>query len=196
MSVESPMSELDAINLMLRTIGEAPINTLSGTLTTDVTIAQDILQKTSHAVQSIGWQFNSECNYPLVPDVNGAITLPPNIVRVDQDTTNDSGDYDLVQRGTQLYDRKNRTAVFTSTIKAEVVLLFAFADLPPIARQYIAVKASRIFQAKVLGSETLDKFTEVDEAQARMAFEEAEGENADYTIFDSYTVYRALDRQG
>jgi hypothetical protein len=193
MTVEAPTSELDAVNLCLRAIGEAPVNSLSGSIS-DVTTARNVLKQVSHQVQEIGWIFNTEVNYPLVPDNDGAITLAANIVRVDQDMVNDSGDYDLVQRGTTLYDRKNRTSVFTQTIKAEVVLLFPFDELPPSARRYIALKAARVFQAGVIGSDTLAGFTERDEFEARMAFEEAEGENADYTIFDNYTVYRSVMR--
>lgn len=193
MPVETPSSELDAVNTCLRAIGEAPVNSLSGDIL-DVTTAQNVLTQVSHQIQEMGWHFNTETDYPLVPDNDGAITLAANIVRVDQDMVNDSGDYDLVQRGTTLYDRKNRTAVFTQTVKAEVVLLFPFEELPPVARRYITLKAARVFQASVIGSETLAGFTERDEFEARMAFEEAEGENADYTIFDSSTVYRSVQR--
>lgn len=194
-TLETPLTELDAVNEMLGAIGEAPVSTLDGEDVPEVSLALDLLRKTSHKIQATGWHFNTERNYPLVPDVDGAITLAANIVRCDQDTDNDSGDYDLVQRGTTLYDRKNLTAVFTQTVKAEVVLLFPFDELPPIARQYIALKAARIFQSRHVGSETLHAFTEEDERDAKMAFEEAEGENADYTIFDNYGVARALDRQ-
>lgn len=195
-SLEVPLSELDAVNLMLAAIGEAPVSTLDAGEVEEVATARGILRDTSHALQGKGWVFNTERNYPLVPDVNGAITLAPNIVSVDQDTDADPSDYDLVQRGTQLYDRKNRTAVFTKTVKAEVVLLLPFDSLPPVARRYIALKAARIFQSRFVGSETLHAFSEEDEKEAREAFEEAEGESADYTIFDNYTVYRSLDRQG
>jgi hypothetical protein len=194
-SLETPLTELDSVNIMLGAIGEAPVSTLNAGDLEEVSIAQSILKDTSHAIQEIGWQFNTERDYPLVPDVNGAITLAANIVRVDQDTDADSGDYDLIQRGTQLYDRKNHTAVFTATIKAEVVFLLPFSSLPPIARRYITLKAARIFQARHIGSDTLHAFTEEDERDAKMAFEEAEGENTDGSIFDNYTVYRSLDRQ-
>lgn len=194
MAVESPLTELQAINIMLEVIGEAPVNTLSGTLPADVAVAQNILTQTSHALQEVGWTFNTERNYPLVPDVDGAITLAANIVRVDQDEDNDTSDYDLVQRGTTLYDRKNRTAVFTQTVKAEVVLLLPFDQIPPSARRYVTIKAARIFQSRVLGSDTLNGFTERDELEAKMAFEESEGENSDSTIFDNWSVARSVYR--
>ncbi len=194
MSVPTPIDELGAVNVLLQTIGETPVSTLSGGSVADVAIARSILHDTSEAVQAVGWHFNTERNYPLVPGTSGLITLPPAILRVDQDQA-DGGDFDLVQRGTQLYDRKHRTPIFTRVVKAEVVLLLAFSDLPPVVRRYIAVKAARIFQARMVGSESLNAFTERDEYEARAACEEAEGENADHTIFDNYTVYRSLDRR-
>ncbi len=193
-TLETPLSETEAVNVLLGAIGEAPVSTLVDG-PEEVSRALSVLRDTSHQVQENGYQFNTERNYSLVPDVDGAITLAANIVRCDQDMDFDSGDYDLVQRGTQLYDRKNHTAVFTQTVKAEVVLLLPFTSLPPIARRYITLKAARKFQAQTIGSETLHAFTEEDERDAKMAFEEAEGENADYTIFDNYSVARALDRQ-
>jgi hypothetical protein len=194
MPLQTPLTELQAVNVMLQAIGEAPVNTLAAGSTMDVSMALTTLTECSHRLQEIGWQFNTESDYPLVPDINGLITLAGNIVRVDQDSNTDSGDYDLVQRGTSLYDRKHRTAVFTQTVKAEVVLLLPFDQLPPIARRYITVKAARVFQARVVGSETLNGFTERDEMECRTAFEEAEGENADYSIFDNYDVARSVDR--
>jgi len=196
MPLETPLSELDAVNVMLRAIGEAPVSALDAGSVPEVEIAQGILSDTSHAIQEHGWQFNTERDYPLVPDEDGLITLAANIVRVDRDDDNDTGDYDLVQRGTQLYDRKNHTDVFTDTVRAEVVLLLPFDSLPPIARRYITIKAARLMQAKFVGSETLNAFTDQEEREAKMAFEEAEGENTDHTIFNNYSVYRALDRQG
>ncbi len=193
MTIETPLTELDAVNILLQTIGESPIASLDSGIA-DASIARSVLTETSHAVQFEGWHFNTERNYPLAPDVNGLITLPTSIVRVDQDHENDSGDYDLVQRGPTLYDRKHRTPVFTQTVKAEVVLLFSFSELPPVARRYITIKAARVFQGRMVASETLHAFTEREELKARVDLEEAEGENADYSMFDSYSVYRVIDR--
>jgi hypothetical protein len=194
MSIETPITELDAVNILLQTIGESPVAALTDGGVADASIAQKVLIETSHAVQMEGWHFNTERNYPLVPDSLGLITLPTSIVRVDQDSANDSGDYDLVQRGTQLYDRKHRTPIFTQTVKAEVVLLFSFSELPPVARRYITIKAARVFQGRMVASETLHAFTEREELKARVDLEEAEGENADYSIFDNNDVFRSIDR--
>ena len=46
----------------------------------------------------------------------------------------------------------------------------------------------------LLGSETLSKMLAMDEQQAWITLREAEAETSDYTIFDNYDTYRALDR--
>jgi hypothetical protein len=48
----------------------------------------------------------------------------------------------------------------------------------------------------MIGSETLNAFSEEDEKEAKMAFEDAEGENADYSIFDNNSTFRIINRQG
>ena len=58
-------TELEAINIMLAAIGEAPVNTLTGTLPVDVKIAQSTLVEINKAVQAEGWSFNTETDVTL-----------------------------------------------------------------------------------------------------------------------------------
>lgn len=179
---------------MLGAVGEAPVNSLGDGVSSDVAFALNLLRDTMKMVEETGWLFNTEKAYPLVPDIDGHITLAANIAQVDQDEDADSSDYDLVQRGTQLYDRKHHTDVFTKTVLAEVVLLLPFDETPPVFRRYVTIKAARIFQQRIVGSETLAGFELRDEVEAKIALEDAEGETQDFSIFDNYTVARALDR--
>ena len=59
----TPTTELQAVNTMLSTIGEAPVNSITGTTTVDVSVAKNILDETSMSVQSQGWNFNTHTNY-------------------------------------------------------------------------------------------------------------------------------------
>ena len=52
-------TELEAVNIMLAAIGEAPINSLIGTLPVDARIAQSTLTEVNKSVQSEGWSFNT-----------------------------------------------------------------------------------------------------------------------------------------
>ena len=192
MSITPPLlTELEAVNVMLSVIGEAPVNTLSGAATVDVIQAKAILSQVSREVQSVGWHFNIEQDYPLVPDVNGEIILATNMARVDADQF---PELDVVQRGLKLYNRSEHTFQFDKTVKAEIIFLFPFEELPQVARQFIVIRAARIFQDRMVGSDTLHGFTAVDEQKALADLKEAEGDTGDYTIFDHYDAYRPLDR--
>lgn len=185
------LTELEAVNVMLSVIGEAPINTLEGAATVDVIQAKAILSQVSREVQSVGWHFNTERDYPLLPDVNGNIILASNMVLVDADT---EADIDVAQRGNKLYDRKNHTFKFTKSIKAEVIYLLSFEELPQVARQFIVVRVARIFQDRMVGSETLHGFSAEDEKKALADLKELEGDTGDYSIFDHWDVARTLWR--
>ena len=60
MTKPTSMTELEAVNVLLTTIGEAPVNTLTGNQVTDVTIANQVLTEVSREVQAQGWHFNTE----------------------------------------------------------------------------------------------------------------------------------------
>ncbi len=193
MGITPPLlTELEAMNVMLSVIGEAPVNTLSGAATVDMIQAKAILSQVSREVQSVGWHFNIEKDYPLVPDVNQEIILAANMVRVDADQF---PELDVVQRGLKLYNRKDHTFKFDKTVKAEIIFLFPFEELPQVARQFITIRAARIFQDRMVGSDTLHGFTAVDEQKALADLKEAEGDTGDYSIFDHYDAYRPLDRK-
>ena len=65
MTTQTRTSELEAVNTILSTIGEAPLNTLSGSLPVDGTIAKNVLSEVSREVQSQGWHFNTHYKVTL-----------------------------------------------------------------------------------------------------------------------------------
>ncbi len=195
MTVANPTqtTELSAINRMLSIISVAPLNTLEGRTTADVSLARNKLSDESVKVQSDGWWFNTEYDYPLNINGDGKILLAPNIVDVDVSPYIYT-DIDPVQRGSTLYDRKNHTDIFSRNLKGVVTLLLPFDDMPETARHYIAVRAGRLFQQSSLGSVERDGFTERDEFDALASMKKKDAENADRSIFQSYSVSRVLDR--
>ena len=64
--------------------------------------------------------------------------------------------------------------------------LFAFESLPEHARRYITLKASRVFQGRMVGSRELEALIARDEYTARARLEESDGLNSDRTIFDNF----------
>lgn len=162
----TPTTELEAVNTMLSGIGEAPVNSFSE-VTADVSLARHILNEVSREVQLTGFQWNTEDNYPLTPDIHGLIRLHPSIVRVH---FREPTDRELTIRGNRVYDRINHTFTFPqdTAITCTVTLLLPFEELPEAARRYAALKALRVFQERVVGSQVLSAYQQADEARARV----------------------------
>ena len=187
----SPTTELEAINTMLSTIGESPVNAVEDTGNVDVVIARQILQTASREVQARGWHFNTEKNYTITPDSEGYLVLPNTVLKVD--TVYPDSSKDVVVRGSKLYDRENHTYVFTDAVKVDMTVLLTFDELPEVARNYVTIRASRIFQERVVGSDTLQAFNSQDEARAAVSLMEYEADTADLNILSgNYSVYRIL----
>ena len=187
----SPTTELEAINTMLSTIGESPVNAVEDTGNVDVVIARQILQTVSREVQARGWHFNTEKNYTITPDSAGYLVLPNTVLKVD--TVYPDSSKDVVVRGSRLYDREKHTYVFTDAVKVDMTILLTFDELPEVARNYATIRASRIFQERVVGSDTLHAFNSQDEARAMVSLMEYEADTADLNILSgNYSVYRIL----
>ena len=192
----SPTTKLNAVNSMLTTIGEAPVNSLSSGLL-DAETAETILDEVSRSVQSQGWNFNRERDVSVAADSDGNVVLSTEIIRADlanSETKFRSSENEFVQRGNKMYDKVNQTFNIAKTLKLDIVRLLDFEVLPEVARYYISMRAARIFQDRVVGSQTLTAMNRNDEQQALFALQEMEGDNGDYNIFDDYGTASVINR--
>ena len=196
MTTQSRTTELEAVNTILSTIGEAPLNTLSGSLPVDGTIAKNVLSEVAREVQSQGWHFNTHTNVTLTRNTDNKIPLATNVVRVEIDPRKYSkGDYDIVQRDTFLYNLAKNVDTFDKDFdNATVVYLLPFNEIPEQAKRYITIRSARIFHDRTLGANTLHKFSQEDETKALSILKQAESLTGDYSIFDTpeqaYTIVR------
>ena len=196
MTTQTRTSELEAVNVILSTIGEAPINSLTGSLPVDGTIAKNVLSEVAREVQSQGWHFNTHYKVTLTRDTDNKIPLATNIVRIEIDPRKYSKvSYDIVQRNNQLYNlAKNEDTFDTNFEDATVVYLLPFDDIPEQAKRYITIRSARIFHDRTLGANTIHKFSQEDEAKALSILKQAESHTGDYSIFDTpeqaYTISR------
>ena len=193
------MSELQAVNMMLTTIGEQPIANLNDKAgLQDASIAQDILHNTSRQVQSRGWVFNTDLQKILSPDSTsaegGKIKIDSNVLRIDTTAKVRSNKTDVVERAGYLYDREKNTNLFTGAVTVDYVTFLPFNSIPESARRYIAIKSSRIFHDRVVGSGELHAFFQQDELQAWGDLLEYQSEVGDFNIFDDYDTFRVVDR--
>ena len=196
MTTTARSTELESVNVILSTIGEAPLNSLSGSLPVDGTVAKNVLSEISREVQSAGWHFNTHYKATLTRDTNNNIPVATNVVRVELDPNLESKvDYDLVQRDGFLFNMAKNTDIFDRNFEdVTQVLLLPFNEIPEQAKRYITIRSARVFHDRTLGANTLHKFSQEDEKQALSILRNAEARTGDFTIFDTpeqiYTIAR------
>ena len=196
-------TELECINIMLAAIGEAPINSLIGTLPVDARIAQSTLTEVNKSVQSEGWSFNTEIDVTLTRDGSNQINIETNILRIDANI-HQHPTIDPIQRGLKLYDRQNNKYEFDEDLICTVVYLRTFEEIPEPARHYINIQAARKFVDRLVSDQSLRTYTEQDEKRARAILMETDLSNGDHNllrgdpsltnIFDTYNPSSALIR--
>lgn len=187
MATSALMTELEAVNIILGAAEEAPVSSLSLSGLAPLEKAKASLLEANRVIQSAGWKFNSEDEYPLSRSVDGTITLPENMIRVKVDSS--FTQVDPVQRGARLYDSKNHSYSFDQDLTASVVFFLEWDELPQPARHLIAIKGARIMQGRTSVSDSTYKFTESDELSARLAFADHEAEVGDYNVLrDSWSA--------
>ena len=195
MTIITRTTELEAVNTILSTIGEAPLSTLTGSLPVDGTTAKNILNEISREVQSAGWHFNSHYKVDLTRDSNNKVPVGTDVLRVELNNKYDKSSYDVVQRGSYLYNLAKNSETFDQDFTDNtIVYILDFSKLPEQARRYITIRSARVFHDRTLGANTIHKFSSEDEARSLAVMRQAEAHTGDHTIFDSdlqlYTVNR------
>lgn len=190
-------TELEAINTILSIIGEAPINSMSSSLSSlDVKLAKTCFQEAALTVYAEGWHFNTEQDYVAMPDIiDHKIPIPPNALAVD--TMGADADKNVTIRARYLYDLDNHTFIFTEpTITLEVTFILDFEDIPQQARTYITLLAGVLFQQRSLGSQTIDSFAERRIMEARIGLMRLEEEQSDLNILTADNNMYSILRRG
>ena len=195
MTIQTRTTELEAVNTILSTIGEAPLSTLTGSLPVDGTTAKNVLNEINREVQSAGWHFNSHYKVDLTRDADNKVPVGTDVLRVELNNKYDKSSYDVVQRGSYLYNLAKNEETFTQDFTDNtLVYILDFSKLPEQARRYITIRSARVFHDRTLGANTIHKFSSEDEARSLAVMRQAEAHTGDHSIFDSdlqlYTVNR------
>ena len=188
-------TELEAVNVMLSVITEAPVTTIETDTIEDAAVALTLLREVSRQFQAQGWHFNRDYDYPMSPDgVTSKIAYPSSAAAVD---AMDYTGYNIAKRGAFLWDVTNQTFVFTvDPLYTVVTWMYDFEDLPQTARTYITLQAARRFAKNVMGDEVSVQYTREDEQMARAQFMADDMRKADYNMLTfSNTVNRAVRRR-
>lgn len=191
MSTFGAASELAAVNEMLAAIGEDPVDELDN-LPPSGNTALTTLRGMSRDFQEEGHWFNSDDDYELMPDASGTISIPENVLSIDEAT--DSSE-DLIQRGGLLYDRANKTFLFTSPVSCSVILHLSWDDLPSVARRYITALATERFIDGFPGAQAVTEARNRNLIRAKVAFEKAVIRAEDLNLLDNATISSLLRRR-
>lgn len=137
------LSILDVVNDMLATLGELPINSVDEGHPM-VPTALRVLNTASAREQAKSWWFNKELT-DLVPDAQGHIYLPLDVLRVDPQYTN----LNYVQRGRRLYKPYETSAAdkykFKERVRCWLLREIPFEELPVPAQHVVSYSAQLDF---------------------------------------------------
>ena len=191
-------SELDAVNSILMSVGESPVNTLN-TQSPEVAIAQKTLQQVTREVLAEGWVFNTENEVKFTVDSNDQIILSNAVLQVDANRFYHLDTYNVIRKDGKLYDRYEHKNTFPdeTTMYLDVVWMYAFEDIPQSFRDYITAKAIRKASLRMVSDLEINKALEQDEVVARSSAIEYDTSQADYNVFNdnrfrqSYNSFRS-----
>ena len=196
-------TELDAVNQILSSVGQAPVTTLD-LQNPEVGIVVNTLREVNRQVQAEGWIFNSERSYTFTPDsTTKEIVYPGNVLQLDTSRQEYFDKYDPVKRNGKFYDRLNHTYQWDDPIKVDVVWYFNFTDVPAAIQTYIVARAARMCATKMIGDKEINELLKEQELYCRAAALEYECNQGDYTMFgfrdgenyyNSYQPFQALAR--
>ena len=185
------LTELDAVNDIIGTLGEAPLDTLENLSDVDAINAYRILQTVNRQEQARGWSFNIIEDYTLNPDATDNNRIPWNSNYL---YLKGAEGVKLVRSGNYVKDLTTNSTVFTSPITAEVILLIPFEQLPEQMRSYIVAKAGFMFQAAYYGDDSMSKIIELQVQEAWQHLMDYEIDDNNYSMLDNEHIRELLSR--
>ena len=184
-------TELDAVNSILMSVGESPVNTISDPQSPEVAIAQSTLRQVCREVQAEGWVFNTEHEYPITLDSSKHCLVPVNVLEIDLSHSRHGDHFNVVRKNdngvTKLYDkvehRYNFDNVNENKLYCDILWMINFEDLPQVFKDYITIRAARIASNRMIASPEANEVMSPDEQLARASCIQYDTNQADYNIF-------------
>lgn len=174
------MQTLSVVNLMLGTMGEKPLNSLTDSHAM-LSAALGKLDETNRAIQSDGWWFNTE-HLTLTPSViDNAIYLPNDCLEVRTPLQQ------LVMRGNRIYNLEGGSYEFTANMDVTLIREVEFEDLPEIAATYISARAILAFQVDYDGDTAKGRQLQANVELAFIGINSAHTRNSKSNFLDSNT---------
>jgi len=175
-------TELQAINQVLASVGQAPVTTLEQT-NPDVAIVINTLDQVSREVQAEGWTCNQESGLVLARNADNKLPVAANMIRLDLTDNFKNKAHDSVQRDGFLYDRRNHTYEWDYNPEVDVTWELVWDDLPMPIRDYITSRAAVIVSQRLIGDPAQYQALQQQEIYTRANAIEYDTEQGDYTFF-------------
>jgi hypothetical protein len=154
----------------------------------DVAIALNTLREVSREVQSEGWSFNKEYDYPITPDSNNEVRIANNILQMDLNRNQrvENIDRESVNRGGKLYDKKAHSYKWTDeTLYVDITWYLDWDVVPQPIQAYIVARAAGIVSSRIIGDPNQYQMLQQKEAYARAMAMEYECNQEDVSFFGS-----------
>ena len=170
---------LKSVNILLRSIGELGISDEEDfNALVEANEAKETIQEVLDAVLSEGWDFNSSDGAKLVPQPDGIIPIPYNVLEVS------SIDGDLIMKDWRLYSKSANSIVFESTQTVDIIWNVPFDSLTHALRHYITIRAALVFGARLIGDSAAFKYTSVDEDKAFYSAKHSDSRTGKYNMLN------------
>lgn len=155
------MTKLEAINRILISMGELPVEELDESLT-EVALASTHIDMASREVQLDSWYFNTEWAV-LIPDNKGHILIPFDVVRVIDLPPHISVIHN------KLYDNISQSFIFKRDIQCRIIKVLDFEDIPATFALWITLRAAKKYQNNTLTSPSLAENLQREETEAMLS---------------------------
>ncbi len=192
------LTKLEAVNDILASIGEDPVNSLASGLP-DAEQAETFLERESRRIQMKGWHVNTLNSFVIELNAANQFALPDNTLKVD--SVNPSGGRKIASPPSSGYinaamrrsaddtkwilwdaDNNLETWTFDTRINVDLVQFIEFANLTPALQIYVWTSAAHRFQKSVMGSAALQQFTLEDVQNSEVDAVNEDMENEDLNI--------------
>ena len=153
----------------------------------DVAIALNTLREVSREVQSEGWSFNKEADYPITPDSSNEVVIANNILQMDLNKSYSQNlDRDSINREGKLYDKTAHSFVWKDDkLYVDVIWYFDWSSIPTVIQSFIIARAAAIVSSRIIGDPNQYQILIQKEAFAKSTALEYECNQGDYTFFGS-----------
>lgn len=197
-------TELASVNQILGASGQAPVTSITAN-NPEISIALDTLRSVAREVQAEGWSFNIEKEYPFLPDENGEILIPPNVLQMKLSYLPENRGIDVTRRDGKLYNKIAHTFIWEAgrEVKCDVVWEFDFTDIPQIFADYITARAAVAASSILISDVDQFKLLKDRETATRAAALEADLKEGQYSMFgfgsgmnlyNSYMPFKVISR--